>query len=176
MGSLQASVSTSSPAGVDTTAFPSSEDDSVFDRPKTAPETLFTGPDTSDLSGARYGRAVSGDHKKTPVVESRQRTRIGKLMRGCTVTDLDYEIFFLEYSKYQQPNRIPIQADKGDLIRYLYPSKVATEVTEGPILAVTGTTGSVGGFIMKNPHYIRMNSSTTYQEMWPVQLDRHTSE
>lgn len=113
---------------------------------------------------------------KTPVVESRQRTRIGRLIKGCTVTDLDYEIFLLEYSKYQHPYRILIRASKGDSTRYLYPSKVATEVTEGSILAVTGTTGTVRGIIMKNPHYIRMSNSTTYQEMWPVQLDRHTGE
>lgn len=169
-------MSTSSPAGLETTPFPSSQDDSVFDRPETAPKSLSTGPDTSDLSGTRHRHAVSGDPIEVPVDESKQRTRIGRLMEDCTVTDLDYEIFVLEYSNYQHPNRILISGDKDDLISYLYPSKVATEVIEGPILAATGTTGTVRGIIMKNPRYIRMNNSKTYQELWPVQLDRYTSE
>ena len=169
-------MSTSSPAALDTTAFQSSEDDSVFDRPRRTSGILSTEPSTSDLSRIEHTNAVPGSIKGAPIEDGLQRTRIGRLLDGRGLTDLDYELFLLESTSYEYPSRIQIPANNGDSGDFLYPSKVATEVAEGHVLVATGPTGTVKGIIMKNPHYIRMDKSLTYQEMWPVQLDRHTSK
>lgn len=172
----EASVSTSSPAGVDTTAFQSSEDDSVFDGPRRTSGFLPTEPSTLTLTGIELKHADPVSIKRAPMEEPLQRTRIGRLLDGRGLTDLDYELFLLESTTYKYPSRIRIPADKGDSSDFLYPSRVATEVAEGPVLVATGPTGTVKGVIMKNAHYIRMDRSMTYQEMWPVQLDRYTSK
>ncbi|KAL2039880.1 hypothetical protein N7G274_007283 [Stereocaulon virgatum] len=48
------------------------------------------------------------------------------------------------------------------------------EPADRSVFVATGTTGSVGGSIMKNLYFIKTGRSRTFQEMWAVRLDRRT--
>ena len=68
---------------------------------------------------------------------------IGRLLESHAVTDLDYEIFVLDTSNFVFRNSVMLPKDKTAKPSFVYPSTIAREVTEGPILAATGTTGVV---------------------------------
>lgn len=140
MRPFQASISTSSPAGVDTTAFQSSEDDSIFEKPRAVPATTSVTVGSSEHASPRK---APGAHTQAAIDGSNQRELIGRLLKSYAVTDLDYEVFILEKSSMASQNRVMLPKDKISEPSFLYPSTVAREVTEGPILAATGTTGVV---------------------------------
>ena len=137
---FQASVSTSSPAGVDTSAFQSSEDDSIFEKPRAVQETTSVALRSSDHAStqktpdARTHAATDG---------STQPEVIGKLLESQAVNELDYEVFVLEKTNFASQNKAILPKDTTAKASFLYPSNVVREVTEGPILAATGTTGVV---------------------------------
>ena len=170
---LSASVSTSSPAGVDTAASRSSEDDDIFDKPRRLTATISSKTTTSTLDWTKARNTVSNSTHAS-FFGLGPRLQLGTLLRCGKATDLDYEIFVLEDQHHHVQNSILRPAANGERAKTFYPCRVATDVIEGPILAATGPTGVVTGMIMKNPRYIRMQLATTYQEMWTVQLDRHT--
>ena len=89
--------------------------------------------------------------------------------------DLDYEVFEIGDSLYREPNKIDLPSF-GYPSRRIIPNKVARTVVECPVWAATGTTGCVQGTMMPQPHYIKMEGSETFQEMWAVKLDRNTSK
>ena len=140
MRSFQASISTSSPAGVDTTAFQSSEDDSIFDKPRAVPETTSIASGSSEHASPRKGPDI---RTQAAIVGSSQREIIGRLLKSYTHTDLDYEIFILVNLGMASQNGVMLPKDRTSKPSFLYPSTVAREVREGPILAATGTTGVV---------------------------------
>ena len=140
MRPFQASISTSSPAGVDTTAFQSSEDDSIFEKPRAMPETTSV---PSDLSEHASPQEAPGARTQAATDGSSRREIIGTLLKSSVVTDLDYELFILQKSSLASRNRVMLPKDKTAKPSFLYPTTVAREVTEGSILAATGTTGVV---------------------------------
>ena len=170
----QASISTASPVGADTTPPQSSEDDSIFDKPCSAPITIPM-EITPMLQGTEPPNTLT-DNGTQVLGDRGQRRTIGTMLRNSGVTDLDYEVFVLKDQSYRLRNRIFLPDTVYEPARAYYPSEVANEVSEGPIVALTGPTGIVKGIIMRNSRYIRMQLATTYQEMWTVQLDRNTSK
>ena len=89
--------------------------------------------------------------------------------------DLDYEVFEIGDSSYHNPNTIDLPSS-GYPSRRIIPNKIAKTVVESPVWAATGTTGCVQGVLMRQPHYIKMEGSETFQEMWAVKLERNTSK
>ena len=89
--------------------------------------------------------------------------------------DLDYEVFEIDDPYYHNLNKIDLPSS-GDSIRHIIPNKIARTLVECPVWAATGTTGCVQGTMMRQPHYIKMEGSETFQEMWAVKLDRNTSK
>lgn len=89
--------------------------------------------------------------------------------------DLDYEVFEIDDPYYHNWNKIDLPSS-GDSVRHIIPNKIARTLVECPVWAATGTTGCVQGTMMRQPHYIKMEGSETFQEMWAVRLDRNTSK
>lgn len=97
---------------------------------------------------------------------------IAEVSEDSPPNDLDYELLRL-YNIGLKINRIAI-AGNGKL-GGIYPQRIATAVAECEVLAATGTTGTVKGNMMSNAYYIRLEYSSTYQELWAVKLERETS-
>ena len=89
--------------------------------------------------------------------------------------DLDYEVFEIDDPRYHSRNKIDLPSSTHP-IRHILPNKIARTLVECPVWAATGTTGCVQGTIMKQTHYIKMEGSETFQELWVVKLDRNTSK
>ena len=96
----------------------------------------------------------------------------------CEINDLDYEVFEIDdpyYHNRKYWNKIDLPSS-GDPIRRIIPNKIARNLVECRVWAATGTTGCVQGTMMRQPHYIKMEGSETFQEMWAVKMDRNTSK
>lgn len=102
--------------------------------------------------------------------------RISTLAPDCVANDLDYEVFPLDDPKYHVSNSIQLPAIEGSYPQKIVLKTIARAAAETTIWAATGTTGSIRGTLMRNPYFIKMTGSRTYQEMWPVKLERGTSE
>ena len=89
--------------------------------------------------------------------------------------DLDYEVFEIDDPRYHSWNKIDLPSSERP-IRRIIPNEIARSLVECPVWAATGTTGCVQGTMMRQPHYIKMEGSDTFQEMWAVRLDRNTSK
>ena len=107
---------------------------------------------------------------------SRQCQDVSNLLSDCVETDLDYEIFPLGSPHVQAPNTVCVPASEHSPSRQLTSRRIAMEPADRAVFVATGTTGCVGGSIMKNPYYIKIGRSRTFQEMWAVRLDRRTSK
>lgn len=101
---------------------------------------------------------------------------ISTLAPDCVANDLDYELFPLNDPKYHVSNSIQLPATKGSHLREIVPRGIARAAAETTVWAATGTTGCVKGTLMENPYFIKMTGSNSYQEMWPVKLERGTSK
>ena len=88
--------------------------------------------------------------------------------------DLDYEVFEIDDPYYHNWNTIDLPNSED--LRCIIPNKIARTLVECPVWAATGTTGCVQGTMMRQPHYIKMAGSETFQEMWAVKMDRNTSK
>ena len=100
--------------------------------------------------------------------------KISKLL-PCEKNDLDYEVFEIDDARYHNWNMMDIPSS-GDPVRQIFPTDVARTLVECPVWAATGTTGCVRGTMMRQAHYIKMEGSETFQEMWAVKLDSNTSK
>ena len=101
--------------------------------------------------------------------------RIANISANYIQTDLDYELFRLDDPRFHTDNAIsfPTMQESAQMLR---PSKTARMPLDAAVRVVTGTTGSVRGTMTSTTHYIKMEGSTSFQEMWAVRLDRETSE
>ena len=88
--------------------------------------------------------------------------------------DLDYEVFEIDDPYYHDWNTID-PPNSEDPMRCIIP-KIALTLVECPVWAATGTTCCVQGTMMRQPHYIKMAGSETFQEMWAAKMDRNTSK
>jgi hypothetical protein len=93
---------------------------------------------------------------------------------NCVQNDLEYQIFPIADPQFQAPNKIDVPKSEGEGLRYIVPKCVAREAAETEVWAVTGTTGPVKGTLIKNPYFIKMAGSKTFQENWAVRLERDT--
>jgi hypothetical protein len=57
----------------------------------------------------------------------------------------------------------------------IWPKRIATAAEGCEVLAATGTTGTLKGYMISNAYYIRLDNSSTYRELWAVRLERETS-
>jgi len=92
----------------------------------------------------------------------------------CVQNDLEYQIFPIVDPQFQAPNKIDLPKSEGEGLRYIFPKCVAREAAETEVWAATGTTGPVKGTLIKNPYFIKMAGSETFQENWAVRLERDT--
>lgn len=97
---------------------------------------------------------------------------IAEVFENSPPNDLDYELLRL-YNVERKVNCIAIPGIGGS--RIIYPQLIATAAAECEVLAATGTTGTVRGTMISNAYYIRLEYSSTYQELWAVRLERETS-
>lgn len=97
---------------------------------------------------------------------------IAEISEDSPPNDLDYELFRL-YNVEHKVNCITIPWIGG--AGFVYPRRIATAAAECEVLAATGTTGTVRGTMISNAYYIRLENSSTYQELWAVRLERETS-
>ncbi len=90
-------------------------------------------------------------------------------------TDLDYEVFRLDDPRFHTVNQIalPTMQEPAQVLR---PSRPARMPADTAVWVVTGTTGAVQGTMTSAAHYMKMEGSKTFQEMWAVRLDRETSK
>ena len=101
--------------------------------------------------------------------------RIADISANYIQTDLDYELFRLDDPRFHTDNAISLPAMQ-ESPQMLRPGKPARMPVDAAVWVVTGTTGSVRGTMTSAAHYIKMEGSRTFQEMWAVRLDRETSE
>ena len=177
--SRKASVSSSPSSDMDDTSFPRSDEDSLFEISHAIPSTPATSAPSSCRTSIRGSVAFSEAEwaaLHAPHGQQSGRERIATLSSDDTVNDLDYECVAVDDVEYQKPNRILLPTSAHESPQFLFPRAIASKAEESTVWAVTGTTGLVKGTIIKNPYYIRMNGSRTYQEMWAVKLDRDTSK
>ena len=101
--------------------------------------------------------------------------RIADVSANYIQTDLDYELFRLDDPRFHTDNAIslPTMQESAQMLR---PGKPARMPVDAAVWVVTGTTGFVRGTMTSTAHYIKMEGSSTFQEMWAVRLDRETSE
>lgn len=85
-----------------------------------------------------------------------------------TSTDLDYEVFPLMDTRFHSSDNEPIQ--RTLMNRPI--DKIACAPTDGSVWAATGSRGLIKGIMMKMPHFSKMATSQTFQEMWAVKLDK----
>jgi len=96
---------------------------------------------------------------------------IATVSENSLPNDLDYEIFRVD-TVDRKVNCITIPGIGGPDV--MYPKRIATAVADCKVLAATGT-GTIKGSMISNAYYIRLEHSSTYQELWAVQLERETS-
>ncbi len=94
---------------------------------------------------------------------------IARISEDSPPNDLDYELLRF-YTIEPKTNRIAIPGN-GKLTL----QRIATAAANCEVLAATGTTGIVKGTMISNAYYIRLDNSSTYQELWAVKLERETS-
>ena len=101
--------------------------------------------------------------------------RIAEISANYIQTDLDYELFPLEDPRFHTVNDIslPTMQESAQILR---PGKPAPKPVDAAVWVVTGTTGIVSGTMTSIAHFIKMEGSRTFQEMWAVRMDRETSE
>lgn len=97
---------------------------------------------------------------------------IAEVSEDSPPNDLDYELFRL-FNVERKVNCITIPRIGGSSV--MYPQRLATAAAECEVLAATGTTGIVKGKLISNAYYIRLEYSSTYQELWAAKLERETS-
>lgn len=94
--------------------------------------------------------------------------KLGTVASGYSSSDLDYLIFPIVashgHSEGESSSRIPVSATVTDV----------SKIKERKVFAATGTTGTVTGVMLRNPHFIKMPSSSSFEEMWAVRLERKT--
>jgi hypothetical protein len=89
---------------------------------------------------------------------------VGKLF--TTSTDLDYALIEITNLNLRTFNQVPL-----DLNTLLYPENVATSLPQNcNVLAITGSTGAIKGFISRTPSYAVLPGSKKSQELWTIQL------
>ena len=136
--------------------------DSIFDDAYISSRAAIRAQDTADTPCPSQQQVVIGQ-------------KISELSTKYDRTDLDYEVFRIDDPRYHAPNKISLPTFEGHT-RSVTPSEIARKPAERAIIAVTGTTGCFQGTMMRQPRYIKMEGSETFQEMQAVKTDRKTSE
>lgn len=95
--------------------------------------------------------------------------RIAEISEDSPPNDLDYELFRLDNVE-RKVYCITIPGIGGAGV--MYPQRIATAAAECEVLTATGPTGTVRGTMISNAYYIRLEFSSTYQELWAVRLER----
>ena len=158
------SISSASDHGYDTDSLTSAGmlADSIFEPPHASLSVDQGGPEAEDMINAQQDRRSCGQ-------------RIADLSANYIQTDLDYELFRLDDLRFHTDNSIslPTMPESAQMLR---PGNPARMPLDAAVWVVTGTTGSVRGIMTSTAHYIKMEGSRTFQEMWAIRLDRETSE
>lgn len=84
---------------------------------------------------------------------------------------LHYGLFLISDARYKIPNRFTLPRGVSDTV-FVFPDTLAQEVREVEVWIATGKSGVLSGTIVKNPYFINLAGSTTYQKMWPVQVEQ----
>jgi len=92
-----------------------------------------------------------------------------------TQNGLHYGLFLITDSRYKIPNRITLPRGLYDKA-FIFPDAPAQEIREVEVWIATGRSGVLSGTIVKNPYFINLAGSTTYQKMWPVQVEQDIGE
>ncbi|KAL8789111.1 MAG: hypothetical protein Q9195_006977 [Heterodermia aff. obscurata] len=172
-----ASISSSEPSDEDDSSSPYSDEDSIFETPRSVTRTPATSAPNSRPTSyqmADFFTEPDEEPENRRPEPHGQRIKVASLAPESSANDLDYECVPFDDAVLQKTNRILLPSADNEGPEYLYPHEIATKPDESKILAVTGTTGLVQGTIFENPYYIKMNGSSKCQEMWPVRLDRDT--
>ena len=173
-----ASESGSSSTGTDTIAPPSSNDERIFDRlqaveHRIAPSVALQSPSsTAPLDSDSQSEA----HRLGDSPMLGDGIKIATVSEDSAPNDLDYELFRLDATAYNGPNRIRICGVQASSLEYVYLRQIAKTVTDSKVVAATGTTGTVRGTITSSAYYIKMECSRSYQELWAVRLEGETGE
>ena len=136
--------------------------DNVFEPPYASSSVDQVGLEVEEMINTKQDRRSCGQ-------------RIAHLSANYIQTDLDYELFRLDDPRFHSDNTIslPKLHESAHMLR---PGKPARMPSDAAVWVVTGTTGFVRGTMTSTAHYIKMEESRTFQEMWAVRLDRETSE
>ena len=125
----------------------------------------------------RYPEPV--DHEKLLDIPrpdaSSSGPQIATLDRDLVRTDLDYEVFQLNAKITNRTNDATSRRG-ADTPGHILPKTVATKPAQRTVWAMTGTIGPVEGMMTEQSHYIKMEGSQTFQEMWAVELSRATGK
>lgn len=162
--SFTGSISSASDHGYDTESLTSASmpTDAIFEPPYTSSNVDQVGLEAEDMINTQQDRYSCGQ-------------RIANISANCIQTDLDYELFRLDDPRFHTDNAIslPTMQESAQMLR---PGKPARMPLDAAVWVFTGTTGSVRGTMTSTAHYIKMEGSRTFQEMWAVHLDRETSK
>ena len=158
------SISSASDHGYDTESLTSAgiPADPIFEPPYASSSVDQAGLETEETINTQQDRYSCGQ-------------RIADISANYIQTDLDYELFRLDDPRFHNDNAIslPTMQESAQMLR---PGNPARMPLDAAVWVVTGTTGSVRGTMTSTAHYIKMEGSRTFQEMWAVRLDRETSE
>ena len=124
----------------------------------------------------RYPQPVDQEKcSDIPRLESSSGPHIATLDRDVLKTDLDYEVFRLDVKLVNRMNSA-FTRDSADSPGHIYPRTVATKPSSKTVWAMTGTMGPVRGLMTEQSHYIKMEGSQTFQEMWAFELSKATGK
>ena len=172
-------MSSSEPSDTDDTAHQESDNESIFESPHASSSVssiLVPSTGWTSIRGSSTFSEAEWAALHAPPENQSDPVKLATLPLYYAVNDLDYECLPLDDANFNKPNRILLPTSSNGNPEYLHPQGVASEAEECSVLAVTGTTGLVKGTISKNSYYIKMSGSSKCQEMWPVRLERNTSE
>ncbi len=124
----------------------------------------------TDRSSGHNHQTEAEDSPTTP---GRVLSTLGYTSQMRASNGLDYRLFGIDNPLYQVVNRISSPDDSHSPRHTLVPESIAAYPCEREVWLATAKSGVLRGFLMKNPYYIKMARSDTYQKMWPVQLERN---
>lgn len=107
------------------------------------------------------------------VEEVTQLSTLGHVFHTEARSTLDYCVFPLKAPQYHTVNRILFSNDNTGSCQTLVSRSIAAYPRQCEVWLATAKSGTLRGFLSKNPYYIKMAGSNKYQKMWPVQLEKN---
>jgi hypothetical protein len=88
----------------------------------------------------------------------------------------DWALFDMDSFYPRDGNEILLSDGNDENDNRLYPRNVATQMTDGEAVVVTGRGAAVKGRMLRTPLFIRMRGTNAFQKVWPISLEATLGE